>query len=292
MENKYEKYWIEKEKEWHGYQVGKYHVSSIGADNQNLNKNDHYGPCLRATFYDYTDKIEDKETSTGNKFIGTILHEKVQEITRKNNRLTIVEFPLIEQVVTSHNDIITLLGSVDLVEFEPYLYDGKYRTIVNLYDFKTASEYTLPKHDEDYNPTYFNQLKIYAHMLNELFDFANVIINKLVIVYINKHNLATYEIIQNFDEEECFKIFDSFVHRADYLHECLKNNALPKAEPMRWCKYCKYQARCRANALSDEDIPNYDEEELVEIFERETGKRAYWHGNETKGFQEWKKKNG
>lgn len=32
--------------------------------------------------------------------------------------------------------------------------------------------------------------------------------------------------------------------------------------------------------------------ELIEQFEKETGKRAIWRGKETKGFQKWKKKNG
>ena len=64
------------------------------------------------------------------------------------------------------------------------------------------------------------------------------------LIYINKHNLATYEQTEKYDSEKGEAIFKDFLERCFYLDECLKRKAVPVAEPMKWCKYCDYRERC------------------------------------------------
>lgn len=280
MKNRYRKYWVEKEKEWHTNKIGVYHVSSVGSDHSDLDPNMHYGPCIRKTFYTYTDPIDHSINSMGNLRVGNEVHSRIQEIQKKNDPRCIVEFPLSIKIGD-----IRLVGSVDLVRFKS---DKKYDVI----DFKTASQYTLPKNKFSKNPTYFTQVYIYAYLLEKYFISDYQQIDKLKIVYINKHNYATYEIIEKYDKNKAEKIFKSFKQRAKLLDTYLKNDILPKKEQMKWCKYCNYVDRCDANVKCDKDIPPMTDKQLTVLFEKKTGKHALWGDKKTKGYKEWLKRRG
>jgi len=316
LENQFEKYFVVKEPDWHRYKIREYHVTSVGCDNSALEKNDHYGPNLRDTFYDYVNPLPDTIYSKGNKEMGRILHGVAQERYRKNNPLSLDEFPLQKLVyneLTNRN--ILLLGSIDIKDQYRLQLDGKPNEPikVKIIDFKTASEYTLPKDDDDRNPTYLGQLRIYAYWLQNFYlNNKYIKVVSIEIVYIDKHNCGCYE-IEEYDEEKCELAWLQFVHRAkklDYHLYCfqlsekyaekngkddkyyqLLKKALPKNEPHKWTKYSKYKKRNNADVIFDEDIPDLSDNQIVKLFEKETGKNAVWNGKETKNFIKWKESN-
>ena len=150
-ENKYRKYYYEIDTEWHENKIGTYHVSGIGNSHKDLDPWEHAGPCLRDTYWDYLDPIEDNDETAGNFHIGKILHEIIQDIYKHNVPNSIIEFP----IVIKHNDI-TIKGSVDIIDFDKEA----------IIDIKTASMFTFPSSEYDYNPTYVSQVSIYSALLS------------------------------------------------------------------------------------------------------------------------------
>ena len=67
---------------------------------------------------------------------------------------------------------------------------------------------------------------------------------RVKMIYINKHNKATYVQRQKFNVDKAVSKVGDCVDRAFYLDDCLLNEIVPKPEPMHWCKYCKYYNRC------------------------------------------------
>lgn len=277
IQPEYDKYWVIKDKEWHSYEVGEYHVSSIGTKKTGEPKK-HYGPCLRQTFYEYKYPLEDNVFSKGNKNTGKRIHEDLQVIYKRNNPNSIIEFPLYEEITEE----LKLCGSIDVVHF--FYKDGQ--QWADIIDFKTAMYLTLPKDEEAYNPTYVYQLYIYAHWLTQI---MNVKIRHLLIVYIDKVNEVVYEqkpIVYNPDIGG--QAWDEFKRRSIYEHDCLTSDTLPIKEPMRWCKLCKYRMKCDLNIKSNEEIKQFSEKRLQEVFEVSYEKKAIWAGKETKGYIKWK----
>ena len=229
MDNLYNKYWIENEQEIHTYDIGTYHVSQIGNSHTDLESDEHSGPCLRQGYWEYLEPIEKSVSTIGNFELGKIIHEKIQELMKLNNPATVNEFPLrvwLKKIILS--------GSVDTIVFTK---DG-----LHVIDFKSASQYTLPKGDYDKNPTHFTQVYIYAFLLSKIFTLD---IQTVSVVYINKHNLATYKQTEKYDTGKAIDIYVNFVERCNYLNECLEKKKVPIPEPMRWCKYCDYRERCK-----------------------------------------------
>jgi hypothetical protein len=232
MENKFEKYFKKKDGEWHNYKIGVYHVSAIGCTHQNLEPEEHYGPCLRSTYYDYVETVEKNE---GAFKIGNILHEHVQDVYKKNEPASIVEFPI--KLKTDIAEIeIEIRGSVDLIDMadEPYIID-----------LKTSSMYTFPSGKYDLNPTYETQVILYTFILRDRIfkkEFFNP--DKVIITYIKKHNLETIELDSDYDDEKGAEYYKDFLERISYLHECLITEELPVAEPHKWCKYCTHLSEC------------------------------------------------
>ncbi len=323
LENKYEKYFVVTEPEWHEYKARTYHVSSIGVDHSDLDKNEHYGPDLRETFYNYVNSLPYSIYSKGNMEMGKILHKVAQNRYRRNYKKSVDEYPLQRLVYnekTKRN--ILLLGSADIKDQIPLMLDGNpdEPILVNLIDFKTASEYTLPSNKKDKNPTYFGQVHIYAYWLQHFYlNNKYIKIDKILIVYIDKQNTGCYEVIEDYNDEICELAWLQFVERAKTLdyHLYLFNMAmthkyategtpnfrkdtynkvlgksLPKHEPMKWTKYSRYKTRIDCDIIFDEDIPDFEEEDLVNMFEKESGKNAVWNGKETKGYQSWKERRG
>ena len=67
MENKYEQYWERPDVDWHEKIPHHYHVSAVGVDHSDLDAKQHYGPCLRQSFYnivDYRKEIKKIYSST------------------------------------------------------------------------------------------------------------------------------------------------------------------------------------------------------------------------------------
>lgn len=229
--NLYRKYWIETPVPTHEYMIGIYHVSQIGNSHQDLDSDEHSGPCLRQGYWQYLEPIELTEGTLGNFHMGRLLHRNVQEIMKINNPATINEFPLRYWT----NDII-ISGSIDTVVFS--------KNKISIIDFKSASQYTLPKGKYDKNPTHFTQVYLYAYLLSLMFG-SHIKIKDVSLIYINKHNLATYEQTEKYDSEKGEAIFKDFLERCFYLDGCLKHKQVPVPEPMKWCKYCDYRGKCK-----------------------------------------------
>ena len=230
MINQYDKYWIKRPKETHEYKIGTYHVSQIGNSHIDLESSEHSGPCLRQGYWQYSDPIEFTDGTKGNFHMGRILHERIQEIKKINDPAVINEFPLRMWI----KDII-ISGSIDTIIFTK---EG-----ISIIDFKSASQYTLPSGKWDKNITHFSQVYLYAYILSLVFG-SDINIKDVSLIYISKHNLATYVQTEKYDSEKAEGIFKDFLERCFYLDECLKQKQVPVPEPMKWCKYCDYRERC------------------------------------------------
>lgn len=283
LPNLYKKYWILDEKEWHTYEIGKYHISSIGCSHKDIkDPKGHSGPCLRQTFYDYVDKVERSDEMEGNFDMGRMIHEALQDIYKKNHPNSIMEFPM--QLVRKE---IENVGSSDIVVFTGMI-DGVQH--VDILDVKSSSSWTFPKDENDKNITHFDQVYIYSYWLqNLIFNKSRVKIDNLYIVYVDKHNKYTGEMHENYNPNIAVSKFTDYINRTDYLHSKLKNMELPDREPMKWCKYCVYADRCRENVISYEDLKEYSLKEVENIYKEETGKSAIWRENYTKAFVSFKK---
>lgn len=230
MTNKYREYFDKQEVEWHSRQIGVYHVSQIGNSHKDKNPQDHYGPCLLSTYEDYQQPEEKDLHSTGNLAMGTLLHKVVQKRYKKNHPNSVIEFPII--VYFSN---LKVMGSVDIIDFN--------RKAVM--DIKTASLFTFPGSEYDYNPTYMSQIMIYTGLL-KLFVFNNDFFTpeELVAIYVKKHNLEVLETSIDYDWEKVMAAYANFRDRCEYLDECLREEVEPEAEPHKWCKFCPRLKRC------------------------------------------------
>jgi len=284
LENKYQVYWIEKPKEWHSNTIGIYHVSSVGCNHQDLNPDEHSGPCIRQTFYEYINPIDDNDQTKGNFHVGTIDHKEVIRIYRSNNPNAVDEFPIYLKLVNKDGIEIIIKGSIDLLVFvyeEMITYD--------ILDFKTASDYTFPHHEGDKNPTHFDQVRVYTSLV-ENYIFGKIKARDNILVYINKHNLYTGEQREKYDSNIGLDKLMDFVSRCFELHGYLIRIELPPREPMKWCKYCKYGLRCKSSVIRDEDVEEFTEEEIQKFYEEETGKSPIWRGNYTKAYESFRSK--
>lgn len=232
MNNEYRKYYYEREVDWHETKIGIYHVSAIGNSHKDLDPQEHSGPCLRETFFGYTDPIKNDDKSQGNFHMGDILHPIVQGIYKKNVPNSVIEFPIVIQLTKD----ITIKGSVDIIDFDKQA----------VIDIKTASLFTFPSSEYDYNPTHTSQISIYSGAL-ELYVFKETFFKPklLRMVYTKKHNLETVEIDLNADEEDVTNSYNDFIERVTYLDECLRENKVPAAEPHKWCKFCSLLDYCK-----------------------------------------------
>jgi len=84
-------------------------------------------------------------------------------------------------------------------------------------------------------------------------------------------------------------MWDEFRKRAIYEDDCLRKDELPIKEPQRWCKLCKYRAKCDLNIKTENEINNFTEKQKQKVFETIYEKKAIWAGKETRGYKEWKK---
>jgi hypothetical protein len=290
--NEFQKYWHPEFAEWHSYKIGEYHVSSVGISHQHLEPNEHSGPCLRATFYEYINPIEKSDETEGNFEQGSDMHKLLQDIVKKWKPNTIIEKPLIILIIKPDGRIIKVMGSEDIHYIHQPVVPAFVR--ISIWDIKTASEYTLPPDRKTKNPTHFDQTYIYAVIDEEYFlhpDKTKIV--RLKIIYIDKHNKGVYVQRIKYNPKRGKKKLEEFKQRVIYLDDCLIKEELPDREPHHWCKYCVYQNRCRADVIYDKDIPKYTEKELKIMYEEETGKNAMYKNDntkETKGFIEWKKK--
>jgi len=240
MDNKINKYFEKLENDWHEYKIGTYHISAVGSSHADLEPEEHTGPCLRRTYWDYLD-LEPQDEIEGNLLLGIILHEFVQTIYKNNNPACIIEYPIILDFEEGEIKI-KIRGSVDILDFN--------EEIPYVLDIKTASPYLFPSSPYDMNPSYKTQVILYTYLLQK-FIFKAGIFNpkKIKIVYIKKASpsLKTVELEADYDEKEAKLIFEDFLKRAFYLHECLEKKNEPVAEPHKWCKYCDHLDHCIEN---------------------------------------------
>jgi len=246
--NEFKIYWHPDKMEWHQNIKGIYHISSIGCNHQHLDYDEHYGPCLRSTYWDYTDPIHDSDETEGNKEMGTETHEKLQKIIKAWKPNCVIEKPL-AKIFERDGRKILLVGSID-VEYH-HLFDLKKddtttKKNISIWDIKTTSIFTEPKGKYDKNSTHFDQTALYGafDMLFDLHPEHNIIV-KLKIIYVVKHNKRTLTQRMKFDPTEAVDKFADCVDRAFYLDECLEKGEVPVAEPQNWCKICKYLDRCK-----------------------------------------------
>lgn len=251
LPNEFQKYWhpelFRELPDWHENIIGIYHVSSIGCNHQDLEYNEHSGPCIRSTYWEYTDPLPDTDETIGNFEMGDDIHIKLQFIIKKWKPNTIIEKPL-AIVLERDGKVILLVGSID-IEYK-HLFNllnatSQTKKKISIWDIKSASEYTLPKGKYDKNITHFDQTNIYGAM-DTLFDLHpdyNEII-RLKIIYVNKHNKGTFCQRERFDLSNATNKLSDCIDRAFYLHACLETSQLPVPEPQKWCKYCKYLTRC------------------------------------------------
>lgn len=233
--------------DWHAKILGIYHVSSIGCNHQDLKSDDHSGPCLRQTYWEYSNPRPNTQETEGNFDMGKDLHKAWQKIVKKWFPHAIIE-KTVAKVFTRDGVSILLVGSEDV--HMPLVFNLKTATSKTkrkraIWDGKSASNYTLPKGKYDKNPTHFDQPKIYGafEILFELNMEHNIIV-RVKIYYFDKHNKGTYIQREKFDDIEAIAKLADCVDRAFYLHTCLIKGEVPVPEPMKWCKYCSYVGRC------------------------------------------------
>lgn len=243
----FRKYWHPVFKDWHENIIGVYHISAIGCNHQDLNYNEHSGPCLRQTFWEYVDPLPDSDETTGNFEEGNDHHKLLEGIIKKWKPNTIIEKPM-SKLFTRDGITILITGSVD-VEYQ-HLFDldkddSKTKKKISIWDIKTASSYTMPKNKDDMNPTHFDQISNYA-TFNYMYEINTETkeISRLKMIYVDKRNKKTIIQHMEFDIDIGVELLSDLVDRAFALHECLENNVVPIPEPMKWCKYCKYLSRC------------------------------------------------
>ncbi len=295
MQNRYEEYWERPDVDWHEKIPHHYHVSALGACHEGLDPKLHYGPCMRQSFYNVVDPLPNSPETKGNLKMGNILHEAMQKEEKQKNPTCVIEFPLYMEF-TRGDRKISISGSIDIVDF----LKSCYPMFVDIVDIKTASDYTLPKNEDDRNPTYFAQVSIYSYILqNFIFNPTFVVIKRLEVRYIAKHNAAINVVELDYNNKLMKEMFDSFVDRCFELDEYLYPSTevgfsgqteLPPAEPMRWCGLCKYAARCAADCIYEEDIPLYSIEEIEGFYTKYVGKNPIWRGNYTKAFKTYRSK--
>lgn len=234
MENKFEKYFIKKDTEWHSYKIGEYHVSAVGCSHQDLEPEEHYGPCLRSTALDYTDPIEKTIETKGNLKMGNMLHKKSQSVYKHNNPNSVIEFPL--KFKHKRGDIeIETRGSVDIIDFEEK----------SIPDLKSSSMFTHPSSPYEFNPTHVSQERIYTHQLTELVFRPTFFMPEILrTTYLKKHNMTASELDEIYSKDKCEADFEDFLDRCFYLDKCLRKGILPEAEPHKWCKLCPRLGFC------------------------------------------------
>jgi hypothetical protein len=292
MENEFRKYWHPEFREWHENKIGTYHVSSVGLNHQDLEPEEHSGPCIRETWYEYTDPIPDRDETVGNFEMGNDIHKPLQEIIKKWKPHVIVEKPL-KKIINNKGRMIKAVGSIDIEYQHNCAKTDTEKVKISIWDIKSASKFTLPSGKYDRSPTHFSQVSIYA-VMDDFFSLHpdwNIVV-RVKIIYVSKHNKATFTQRQKYQSELADEIWDEFCSRVCYLDDCLVEDILPEREPHKWCLkgYCKYKNRCRADVKHDAEVPKYDEDEMQKMFKEETGKNAIYHGKITKGYTEWKAK--
>lgn len=251
LENKFLEVWHPERfyelRDWHEKIVGIYHISSIGCNHQDLDSDDHSGPCIRNTYWDYVDPRPPTIETEGNFEMGDDLHNGWQKVIKKWYPHASIE-RTVAKVFTRGNISILIVGSQDV--HMPLIFNMKHATSKTkrkreIWDGKSASQYTLPKGRYDKNPTHFDQPKIYGafEILFEL-NMEHNEITRIKIFYFDKHNKGTYIQREKFNENESLEKFGDCVDRAFYLHTCLLKGEVPVPEPMKWCKYCSYIGRC------------------------------------------------
>ena len=239
MSNEYEKYWVINEKEWHENEIGIYHISAVGISHQDLEPEEHSGPCLRNKYFVYLEGENHNLATTGNFKMGNYLHAEAQEIYKKNHPNSVGEFPIVYELDSKGNEFwgieeeeeeyIIIKGSVDIVDFDIQINP----------DLKTASMFTFPSSEYDMSPTYMTQVTLYTYILNEfVFRPTWYRAESLMIVYFKKHNLTTLEQFKKYSDEMGKEVYDEFIRRVRFLHNCLMDREVPDAEPNKWCKYC------------------------------------------------------
>jgi len=252
LPNKFREVWhpeyFHEEVDWHEKIIGVYHISGIGCGHGDLSPDEHSGPCLRQVWWDYTHPIPHNQETEGNFETGTEYHTKWQKIVKKWYPQAIIE-KTVAKVFTRDIKSILIVGSEDVhmpLIFNMKTANSKSKRKREIWDGKTASNYTLPKGKYDKNPTHFDQLKIYGgfEILFEL-NMDNNEITRVKIFYFDKHNKGTYIQRERFDYAEATEKLGDCVDRAFYLHDCLLKNEIPIPEPMKWCKYCRYLSRCK-----------------------------------------------
>ncbi len=309
LPNKYEKYFEAKPTEWHHNIIGEYHVSTIGVGHQDLEQNEHSGPDLRDTFYEYINPLPNNATTRGNFKMGNIIHTEIQAIARAN-RPCIVEFPLAKTFING-DQRIKVFGSIDLIEYDDELAKNGIIQAITLVDLKSASDYTYPYGPENLNPTHRDQVMIYAYWLqNWILNPKVMRISKIRIVYVNKHEAYCGEVDIIYDNDKAVLIWVEFINRCfelnkqlwkykkieeewkhlesgnDGLDERIElNSCLPKSEPHHWSKFSKYRFRSRDNVIFDEDVRTHSIEEIEGFYTKATGKKPFYRGKHTKAFE-------
>ena len=234
--------------DWHEKIIGIYHISVVGCDHQDLEPDEHSGPCLRTSFWDYIDAIPDDPESEGNFEMGRDLHEKWQKLVKEWYPHADIE-RTVAKIFTRFEESILLVGSEDV--HMPLLFNlahdtSKTKRKREIWDGKSASEWTLPKGRYDKNPTHFDQPYIYGGMeiLFEL-NMEHNEIKRIKVYYFDKHNKGTYIQREHFEPDVAVDKLGDCVDRAFYLHACLVSSKIPNPEPHKWCKYCRYISRCK-----------------------------------------------
>ena len=252
IKNEFQKYWhpekFKKLPDWHERTIGIYHISTIGCSHQDIDWDEHSGPCLRETFFEYTDIIPDSDSTEGNYEQGKDIHKGLQKIIKAWKPNTIIEYPL-AQLFEKDGMKILLVGSIDILYKHLYnLLKDTSTSIkkISIWDIKSTSEYTIPKGRYDKNPTHFDQVDLYGiFILLFEFDQDKYEIKRVKIIYVDKHNKGTYIQRKKFNMNRSMNKLGDCVARAFYLHSCLLKNEVPVPEPHKWCKYCKYLVRCQ-----------------------------------------------
>ncbi len=317
LTNKYEKYFEAKPTEWHRNIIGEYHVSAIGVGHQDLEQNEHSGPDLRDTFYEYINPLPDSALTRGNFKMGNIMHREVQT-DAKANRPCIVEYPLFRTFIRG-DQRIKIFGSIDLIEYDNELAKNGIIQAITLVDLKSASDWTYPYGPENLNPTHRDQVIIYAYWLqNWVFNIKVMKISKIRVVYMNKHEAYCGEVNVIYDNDKALLIWIEFINRCfeldKKLHDYTKmyknykisldesnqmkttkkqktelrielNGCLPQSEPHHWSKFSKYRFRSRDNVIFDEDVRTHSIEEIEGFYTEATGKKPLYRGKHTKAFE-------
>jgi len=185
----------------------------------------HVIDCLRKSFLKRTVETELDESSLKNFELGHEIEEKAAKSLAKIDSNIENDYRIRRKL--DEKDEFKIKGETDPVERDPN--SGE---IKDMFEIKSTSYLRYAK--EEAKDHHFAQVNAYMGLLG---------LNTSKIIYIDKKDYSNHTHIVSFDKEK----FEEFKERARKLHEHVKKDKIPEAEPQTdWeCDHCKVKHICQ-----------------------------------------------